>query len=111
MPNKSISSGILRKFHSGNSRVNTTYYQNHQDKLFNKSKGNIGEGIHIGNLMTFSANHDVNKSANKPVESNRILKVNDKPQFTAPKGMTEVNNLFIRGQKSKNRDDEEINGG
>ncbi len=111
MPNKSINAGILRKYHSKDHRVNTMYYQKHQNKDFSMLRSKWGEGTHIGNLAMFKADQELHKSSNPPM-AKLISKVNDKLQFKAPKGFHERNNLFIFGQKKINRpNDDHIAGG
>ena len=64
-------------------------------------------GIKIGDLSTFKTESPLDKSM-KPVDKD--IKDTEHPPLKGPTSLTEKKNLFIFGQKTKNRDDPEIRG-
>ena len=106
MPNKSINHGILKQFHSGNIRTPLKRHQLHFDKDFVKQVEEIGRGIRIGDLISFKAEHPIDKTQ-RPRDK-IISEGNDKPQFKAPNLADELNNFFIFDHKGERKDADEI---
>ena len=104
MPSKSINHGILKAFHSDNIRTPIRYYPHTFEKELLRKV--IGRGIRIGDLVSFKAEHPIDKTM-RPIDK-IISEVNDKPQFKASVHLDELNNTFIFDHSGERKDADEI---
>ena len=104
MPNKSINHSILKGFHSKDIRVPIKYYQPMLIKDFNPNEK--GRGIDIGDLNSFNASSDIDKTIRPPI----LIKndTGDKPQELHKKQFNELRNLHLRKVKGLRKDANEI---
>lgn len=88
MPNKSVLHTTLKLFHK-----NDRHHQHTQKPIYPMQQ-NPHQGIHINDLKDFMTQHNIQtyvKPQNQ--QHQKTVKVEPKPN------LTEINNLYIRGQK------------